>query len=274
LEELDFALGLAYDRSTYPLTGDKPGMDALDELGGRLGVSALFADGGLVVHASVNRRARFPSPRELYSGALNRFTPNPDLRPEILLGTEAGVTRRDSKGSLQVVGFLQRLDDAVVRIREAGMFKRVNQDGQRSIGAEFVGSRRFGGLSLAANLTAQSVEFEDPDATLEHPENQPELVAGLGADLDIRRGFRLGASVRYTGEQFALDPDTGILTTLSAGTQLDLDLRRDWRIGSGSGWVTTLGTMIAVDNLTDEALFDAYGLPGPGRLFRFELRLQ
>ena len=38
----------------------------------------------------LSRRGRFPSLRELYSGALGRFEPNPDLRSETLLGAEAG----------------------------------------------------------------------------------------------------------------------------------------------------------------------------------------
>jgi hypothetical protein len=31
---------------------------------------------------------------------------------------------------------------------------------------------------------------------------------------------------------------------------------------------------VAVDNLTDELLFDQVGLPQPGRRFRFEMRLR
>jgi iron complex outermembrane receptor protein len=274
LDEIDVALGLAYDRSTNPRSGGRPGVPALDEPGARAGLSALFGDGAVTVHASVNRRARFPSLRELYSGALDRFTPNPELRPEQLLATEAGVTLRDGRGQLQLVTFAQRLDDAVVRIREGGRFKRVNQEGLRSRGVELIGSRRFGDFSLGANFTAQSAELLDPGAALDHPENLPELSGSLRAELRLPRAVRLGASVRHTGEQFALDPDTDRLATLEAGTTVDLDLGREWRIGSASGWATTLRTTIAADNLAGAAVHDAYGLPGPGRLFRFEVRLQ
>lgn len=274
LDEIDLALGLAYDRSTNPLSGGRPGVPALDEPGARAGLSALFGDGAVTVHASVNRRARFPSLRELYSGALDRFTPNPDLRPEQLLATEAGVTLRDGRGQLQVVAFAQRLDDAVVRIRESGRFKRVNQEGLRSRGVELIGSRRFGEFSLGANFTAQSSELLDTGAALAQPENLPELSGSLRAELRLPRAFRLGASVRHTGEQFALDPDTGRLATLDAGTTADLDFGREWRIGPGSGWASTLRTTVAADNLADAAVYDAYGLPGAGRMFRFEVRLQ
>ena len=39
-------------------------------------------------------------------------------------------------------------------------------------------------------------------------------------------------------------------------------------------WASSLRTSVGVDNLTDEAAYDAFGLPGPGRVFRFELKLQ
>lgn len=271
LEELDLSLGLAFDRSTNPLAGDKPGVPALDEPGARAGLSARFAGGAVTAHASASRRARFPSLRELYSGALNRFTPNPDLRPERLLAGEAGVTLRDRAGQLQVVAFVQRLEDAVVRIRESGRFKRVNQKGLRSRGVELVGSRRFGDLALGADLTLQAADLLDPSAQLEHPENLPETRAGARAELRLPAAFRVGAAARYTGEQYALDPDSDELVTLAAGTTVSADVSRDWRLGEG--WASTLRTTIAADNLTDRAVYDGFGLPGPGRLVRFELRL-
>lgn len=271
LDEIDVALGAVYDRSTNPLSGDKPGVPALDEPGGRVGVSALFGGGALTVHASASRRARFPSLRELYSGALNRFTPNPDLEPEKLLASEAGLTLRDERGSLQLVGFAQRLSDAVVRIRVAGRFQRVNQEGLRSSGLEVVASRRFGDLSVGANITLQKSEFVDPDAATEQPENLPDVSAGLRAAWALPGGFRAGLGARYTGEQFALDPDTGVLATLEAATLVDVQLSRNWRVGAPGGWVTTLATGISVSNLSDEPALDALGLPGPGRSVRFEV---
>ncbi|MCC6350705.1 MAG: TonB-dependent receptor [Candidatus Eisenbacteria bacterium] len=273
LEELDLSLGLALDRSTNPLAGGKPGVGALDEPGARAGLSAVFSGGAVTVHASANRRARFPSLRELYSGALNRFTPNPDLKPERLVAGEVGVMLRDRLGQLQVVAFTQRLSDAVVRIRESGRFKRVNQEGLKSRGVELIGSRRFGGLSLGADFTAQTADLLDPSAQLEHPENLPETSGSLRAELSLPRRFRLGASARWIGEQFALHPDSGELETLASATTLGVNVARDWRLGGADGWASTLRTTIAVDNLTDKAVFDAYGLPGPGQLLRFEMRV-
>jgi iron complex outermembrane receptor protein len=274
LDEIDLGLGVVFDRSTNPLAGDKPAIGSQDDVGGRLGVSALFGHGAVTVHANVNRRARFPALRELYSGALDRFMPNPSLQPEKLTAGEVGVTLRDAAGSLQVVGFAQRLEDAVVRIRQSGLFKRVNQEGLRTRGMELVGSRRFGRLSLGADLTVQTSEFVDPGATLENPENLPEVSGALRAAMELPRDFSAGLAVRHTGDQFALDPDSGNLTTLEAATRVDAEVGRTWRFGWAGGWASSVRTTVAAENLTDEAVFDAFGLPGPGRLFRFEVRVQ
>ena len=272
LEEVDVSLGGAFDRSTYPLAGGKTALGPRNEWGGRAGVSALFAGGRLALHASASRRARFPSLRELYSGALGRFDPNPDLRPEKLVAAEAGLTLRGASGTLQVVGFAERLSDAVVRIRVGSKYRRVNQEGIRSTGIELVGSRTVGSLTLAGNLVGQSVDVLDPDAGLEHPENLPEVSGGLRAELSLPRRLTLGGGVRYVGDQYALDPDTGLLATLPGRARVDLDLDRAWSLGAGAGWLSTLHTRIAVDNLTDEAIYDAFGLPEPGRGVRLEVR--
>jgi iron complex outermembrane receptor protein len=272
LDEVDLSVGGAFDRSTYPLSGGKPAVEPQNEFGGRVGVSALLAGGAVTLHASANRRARFASLRELYSGALGRFDPSPGLRPERLRAVEGGVMLRDARGSLQLVGFHQRLDDAVVRIRVGRLFRRVNQEGLRSTGAELVGSRRMGPWTVAGDLVAQSVDLLDPSAALERPENLPEVSGGARGEVELPQRVTLGAGVRFKGDQYALDPDTGDLTRLAGRARVGADIARTWSLGAG--WFSTLLTRVAVDNLTDEAVYDAYGLPEPGRMFRFEMRVQ
>ncbi len=274
LDEIDLSLGGAFDRSTNPLAGGKTALGPRNEWGGRAGVSALLADGAVTMHASTSRRARFPSLRELYSGALGKFDPNPDLVPEKLVATEAGVTLRGPSGTLQLVGYRQRLSDAVVRIKVGSLYRRVNQEGIRSTGVELLGSRTIGWLTLGGNLVAQSVELLDPSAALEHPENLPEVSGGLHVEMSLPHRLALGAGTRYIGEQFAIDPNSGDLATLPARARVDADLGHTWSFGPGPGGVSTLHARIAAENLTDEAIYDAFGLPEPGRTIRLELRLQ
>ena len=85
------SFGAAFDGSDTPRSGDKPKLNVLSDFGFRAGVSSLVRD-GLILHGNLSRRSRFPSLRELYSGALGRFVPNPNLRAETLLGSEIGLT--------------------------------------------------------------------------------------------------------------------------------------------------------------------------------------
>lgn len=273
LEEVDVSVGAAFDRSTYPLSGGRPALGARNEWGGRAGASALLFDGHMTLHASGSRRARFPSLRELYSGALGRFDPNPDLKPEALVAFETGLTLRDARGTVQLIAFHQRLSDAVVRIRTGSLFRRVNQEGLASAGVELAGSRRAGWLTVSAGLVAQSVELLDPSAALERPENLPEWSGSLHAEAALPLALSAGVLTRYTGEQFAIDPDAGGVVRLPARTAVDLELARAWRLGDGR-WFRTLHTRITAENVTDEAIYDAFGLPEPGRTFRLDLRLQ
>ncbi|MGH7507089.1 MAG: TonB-dependent receptor plug domain-containing protein, partial [Longimicrobiales bacterium] len=165
LSSLRLSIGGAFDGADTPETGGKPALDRLTDWGARVGATAAVAGGDAILHAGVSRRARFPALRELYSGALGRFEPNPGLNPERLVATEAGVTTRLGNGEMQVVGFHHRLSDAVVRIRtEEGKQKRVNRDQLVSTGLEILASQQIGALSLAGDVTIQTVDLKDPDA--------------------------------------------------------------------------------------------------------------
>ena len=80
------SLGGAIDGSDTPESGDKSSVEAITDYGVRLGLSTLVAD-GVLLHGGASRRSRFPSLRELYSGALGRFEPNSNLQPETLFGS-------------------------------------------------------------------------------------------------------------------------------------------------------------------------------------------
>src|SRR5690606_6317308 len=95
--------GVAFDAADTPESGDKPPLGRISSWGGRLGASVLALGETTRLHAAVSRRARFPSLRELYSGALGRFEPNPALEPEKLLGVETGATARAGEVELQAV---------------------------------------------------------------------------------------------------------------------------------------------------------------------------
>lgn len=261
--------GLAMDGADTPEAGGKPPLGTLHAWGGRLGVSALAGERARV-HAAVSRRARFPSLRELYSGALGRFQPNPELEAETLVGAEAGATARAGALEIQGVLFHHRLSDAVVRtVTPEGRFRRENAHEIRSTGVELLGDVEAGRLRIGADFLVQHVELTGAGATAgRRPEHQPPLRAGATAELPLMLRLDAVAAVNYTAAQFCVHPDTGRDLRLEAGGMLDLGFQRTWPARG-----TPIRVSAFVDNLTDAAVFDQCGLPQPGRTFRIGLQV-
>jgi hypothetical protein len=86
--------------------------------------------------------------------------------------------------------------------------------------------------------------------------------------------LRAGAGANLTSSNFCLDLDTGEDRRLDGGAQINADVARTWHIRSASGgFFSRLETRMAADNIGDTAIYDRCGLPQPGRLLRFEVRL-
>jgi iron complex outermembrane receptor protein len=266
----------AYDVGQTPEAGGRPPLDMRTALGVRAGASMSLHGGHTLLHGAVSRRARFPALRELYSGALNRFAPNPDLEPERLLAIEAGVTTRLGNVDLQAVGFRHQMNDAVVRVLlPDGRFMRVNRNRLRSLGVELMLSAAVGRVALTGDLTAQTVDLTDPEAgATNRPENLPEIFGGAKAQIPLPLGLRLATEARVEGNQFCIDPGTGEDAELSAGATVGAELARTWNLRpEGGGWFGRLETRVSMDNVNDVALFDQCGLPQPGRMVRVQVRV-
>ena len=266
--------GWSMDVSSTPEAGGRPSLGRLSEWGGRLGLSTL-AFGSWRLHASASRRARFAALRELYSGALNRFEPNPTLRPEVLTGVEAGASLLSSGVQLQGVVFRHRLEDAIIRITQPDRrFKRINRDEIRSVGVELLAGWQMGPLSMTSDALLQRVRLEDPavTGTERRPENQPEFQLGADAGFPVARLFQARLSLDHSGSQYCVNPDLGRNQRLAAQTVGGAGVEKAWSVASGL-W-SQLVASLHVDNVTDSAAYDQCGLPQPGRTLRFGLALR
>lgn len=267
-------LGAALDGADTPRTGGRPPLGALTARGGRVGLSTLAVGPNLQLHGSLSSRARFPALRELYSGALGRFEPNPDLQPERLNAAEVGTTWKGAAGEVQATVFRHRLTDAVVRITTPERrFRRVNRDEIKSTGVELLLGTTFGGAEILGDLLLQEVTVEDVLAKsgAVRPEHMPEFRAGLDVDAPLPLDLRGLVTVDHTGGQFCVHPDLGTDLELRASTRVDLGVRRTWRIGDGL-WRALRGT-VALDNAADASAFDQCGMPQIGRTLRIGLDL-
>ncbi len=279
LRSLNLSWGAAYDRAITPKTGGRPRQDPLSQFGGRFGFSVVVGESRTVLHAGASRRGRFPALRELYSGALDRFVPNPDLEPEKLLTAEAGITRPLGRGDIQAVLFRNLLEDAVVRTAlddGTARLMRVNRNELESQGIELLFNLEIGPMDLTAGVTAQSVSLTDTEAESVHePENLPEVFGDLTVGGPLVAGLRGRVRLEYTGDQYVIDVGTGEDAELDGKMLIDASLSREWSLGAPlvGDMLTHVGARLAAGNLGNAAVYDAWGLPGPGRRFRLELRL-
>jgi iron complex outermembrane receptor protein len=270
------SIGAALDGADTPEAGDKPAMGRISDYGVRSGITSLLSD-GVLVHGSASRRARFPSLREMYSGALGRFEPNPGLRAEALVALEAGFTATGSLGELQLVGFHHRLVDGIVRRSVTGAdgvrrFQRVNQDEVRGTGAELLAVVSFGGATLSGDLTLEHVRGLEADGSEVELEYEPAVTGKVVANVRAPAGVWLGGGLRFVGGQKCENPELGGLEPLASSTLMDLSVRRLFGMRSG-GALSRVEASAAVQNLADAPVFDQCGLPQPGRVFQVQLRL-
>jgi outer membrane receptor protein involved in Fe transport len=211
----------------------------------------------------------------VYSEALDRFEPNPGLRPEHLVAAELGITTRLGTGEIQVVGFQQQLTDAIRRISILnGRHQRVNSEELASRGVEVLFSQTFGRVDVGGEITLQSVELTDP-ATLVNtePENVPERSGSAYLGLPVVAGLSTTLEAEYTGSQFCIDPDSGQDVRLDGGSWFNATISKVWPWRGGAGTGRSVETSVSASNLTDTALYDACGLPRAGRLLRLQLRV-
>ncbi len=281
----DLSAGIVHDRADTPESGGRTPLGEIGKLGWRLGASTRGAHNAVRFHASVSQRSRFPALRELYSGALNRFDPNPDLKPETLVGAEFGATLvsgpvSDAGMSLQAVLFTHRLDDAVVRVTLPDRkFRRINRDEIKSHGLELVAGwtstpGRDHGVSVTGDLLLQSVRVHDQtiptgQANAARAEHQPEFRTSWDVGLPLPLDLRGIGSVRHTGRQFCQHPDLRKLVELNAQTVASVAVTRTWSAAGGD-----MRGVLAVDNIGDTTVYDQCGLPQPGRTIRVGVELR
>ncbi|MDP2955197.1 MAG: TonB-dependent receptor [Longimicrobiales bacterium] len=276
VQTVRLSVGGALDHGDTPKSGGLPSLGSLEDWGARMGVTALLGEGQTLLHAGVSRRGRFPALRETYAEALNRFEPNPDLRPERLVAFEGGVTTKVGSGEAQVVGFRHQMSGAIRRITLPNNKRmRVNSDELNSTGVEVLFSQVAGAVQFGGDFTLQSVELVDPAAAASRqPENLPKASGSAYLRLPLAAGVGASADVRYTGSQFCQHPDTGADVELDGGAVLNANLARTWSLSATRGGpFSRLETRVSADNLGNKALYDQCGLPRPGRLLRFQVRI-
>lgn len=264
---LTLTAGLSSDAATTTEAGGREPLGRTDGLGWRLGATWFRPMQGLRFHLSASERRRFPALRELYAGALGRFVPNPELRPETAYSGEVGMTLARAAFDLQVVAFTQRIDDAVVRTTLPDRrFLRLNRDRFTSHGLEATGATTLGPVALRGDVTWQRARLTDAtitDADWRRPEDVPQVFGSLLVSGRLGGGVDGLARLRSLGDTRCM---TGNALARQAGaTAVDLGLERTW---FGAGLFRRLRGVLQVENALDRAIYDKCGLPQAGRTVR------
>ena len=278
--------GAVWDHSSTPRAGGREARLPIDQWGARVGGSAEVAQ-GFRAHVGASRRVRFPSLRELYSGALGRFVPNPDLRPEVLRAVEGGVSGTGrvmgAQYEVQAVLFGQVFSGAIARVGVGdNQYQRQNRDRTTATGLELLAAANWGRLGLGGDITLQAVSVSGGgpgmggspplEGSELRAEYQPSVAGRFYAEVPLPWDVSARASLEGVGTQYCVNPEAsgaGGWSRLSAEHALDAQFGKRLKVG---GPLADAEITVALENLTDRALYDQCGLPRPGRLLRLQVR--
>lgn len=248
--------GAGIDMANYPGTADKPDYDRQQEPTWRFGLSCT-SESDLRWRAALGQKSRFPTMRELFGTALNRFLINPDLGAESVRTAEFGAEQRGETWQGSAILFHQIVDDAIGERRVGPLRQRVNIAGSEIVGLElasrwdihaawslggsatWIEGRRSGFAGVERNLV------ERPDA----------LLNGY-AEYRADDGWQATLEVQHAGRAWSLDA-AGDYVALPRSTQLHLHLGGP--LGASMEWE------LHGLNLTDAEVVPQAGLPAPGR---------
>ena len=267
-------VGLAMDRASTPLTGDKPPQESLSATGWSTGLRWTPSD-RLSAVATLGQRSRFPTPRELFGVALGRFLLNPGLQPERSLLADLGV-EYDATDALSIDLTLwandsnDTLSQRVVTVDDSTRRQRFNLNGSLTYGIEAAANWAVTG-QFAANLSVGLQDnrvSRDESGVRRHLLHRPGEQLNLALDWQATSRLDVRVDISYIGQAFDIAQD-GAESRLPASTSLGLKgIVSIGRINDHDMFITA-----AVDNLTDALILPQLGLPAPGRSYHVGIRI-
>lgn len=266
-----FRSGFVYD---YIKTGDAGAFtDAKGSIFDDYGIFAdfkyLFTD-NIAIFANASRRTRFPTMREAYSGALDRFIVNPDLKPETGILTELGLSHTFEYFNFELAVFANFYDNLIEQVRltaEQDPLRRrirVNYANASIIGADFnFRITPINRMNIELNLTYMKAEGEQNGEKIDYIDNRPEFLLGLILHYKFNFGLNIQAEAEGVGKQFERNPDDQSQFVQIGGTTI-----YNLRIGYQLPLIQSILSEVFVraNNIFDTYRLSQLGLPESGRL--------
>ncbi|MEO0593285.1 MAG: TonB-dependent receptor plug domain-containing protein [Myxococcota bacterium] len=240
---------------------------------------------GLVAKASYELATRLPRVDEVFGNGV-LIQPNLEIEPERSQNANLGFTAslQDMElpdVTLEVNGFLRRSEELIVLLAQLDQFRFENVLEATSIGVEtsarWVVPGEF--LTLGGNLTYLDFRNRSTEGRFARNEgdripNRPYLSANAFAQLEFDDLFRLDDTLafdwnsRYVEEFFRTFESDGLREfkeTIDSQLQHSLAV-----IYTLALWPNEFSFTAEVQNLTNERLFDFFGVERPGRAFFFK----
>lgn len=262
-----FSAGSSVDAMFAPKTGDKPDQDPFVDYSVTFGVTRLVAADGFV-RVALGRKTRFPTMRELFGTALNRFLLNPDLKPESSVLGEVAVGTRGSAFSGEIITFGRFTTNTIDQINvllpgeTRSRRQRINLRGSDVIGVELVATAApVDRLSMQGHLTLMHVRRR-PDAPSDPTRlsEKPSAIGRLSLGYDWNRGTSAMVETVYTGKAYSLDESN---TFVPLDPSLAINVRVEQRVELTDA--QALSVFVRADNVTDATVLPQLGLPDAGR---------
>jgi iron complex outermembrane receptor protein len=257
-------LGAGLDHAATPEAGPQPANSGQNAPAWNARLTRPLP-GNAELHLAASRRSRAPSLRELYSGALGRFVPNPDLQPERQNLYEAGYTRVAPRWRLEAAAFLLYLSDGIERVslnNTERQYQRINQTEIRVPGVELAGGWQLADtveLSLQHTVLIARVK---QDGQFDRPaEDRPDYLSRVGLSRTPQAGPGMLLEAVITGARWSADATAPSgLRRLPAGVVWNA--RLSWRLPR---LARGLDLHLRLDNIFNQRVDDQIGLPNPGQ---------
>ncbi len=272
----DLNADVGAESAATPETGDKPARDAESAGAIRLSAARPLA-GDWQLQASASRRSRFPSLREMFSGALGKFVPNPGLGPERQDLLALGCVRHRGRSRIEFTVYGSRLEGGIEKRAvpgETSQFQRVNVTAIRNLGLEFIATLRpRKGLSVTLQsglLHSRQREGGSYDAPSEDRASHLSscVVTWLHAT-----GLRFRVEGRMIGARHSADSRPGATGLARLPTQSSWNLRCGYLFPWTWLSARDVEAYLRLDNLFDQRIDSQLGLPAPGRMLRAGIAL-
>ncbi len=278
ISDFSYKIGGVYDNFISPLTGEFVQNQNLSQSdwGAFLNLNYQISE-SISIFGNLSRRTRFPTLRESYTGGLNAFIVNPDLKAETGIITDLGIEYKTANLMMKFNAFYTDYRDMIVRVRltkEQDSLRRrmrINLAEANVIGTTLDMNLRMNKeLSINANLTYMKSEGKENDVTKDWLDNRPEISGGIGINYMILNGLMITAEGDFISGNFEQDPN-------DAAKKIELTSNTFYNFRISYNNLKINGTMAEVylraNNILDTYREVQLGLYDPGRTIYLGLKL-